>query len=91
MGAASLRDPSLLQSALGTQFNVATVMGHWQLVLRLMTRESNPVSRTRFAIEARRVCHLAIPPVKNKILFHDIAYFMTLASWIINSKLKEFF
>ena len=36
MGVASLRDPSPLQSATGTQFDVATVAGHWQLVLDLM-------------------------------------------------------
>ena len=33
MGAASLQGPSPLQSASGTQFNVATVADHWQLVL----------------------------------------------------------
>ena len=36
MGSASLRGPSPLQSAAGTQFNVATVAGHWQLVLDLI-------------------------------------------------------
>ena len=36
IGAASLRGPSLLQSATGTQFNVATVAGNWQLVLDLI-------------------------------------------------------
>ena len=33
MGAASLQAPSPRQSATGTQFNVATVAGHWQLAL----------------------------------------------------------
>ena len=36
MGAASFAGPSLLQSATATQFNVATVVGHWQLVLDLI-------------------------------------------------------
>ena len=36
MGAASLRGPSLLQNATGSQFNVTTVAGHWQLVLDLI-------------------------------------------------------
>ena len=36
MGAASLQAPSPLQSATGTQFNVATVAGHWQLALDLI-------------------------------------------------------
>ena len=36
MGAASLRDPSPLQSTTGTQFYAATVAGHWQIVLDLI-------------------------------------------------------
>ena len=36
MGAASLRGSSLLQNAMGTQFNVTTVAGHWRLVLDLI-------------------------------------------------------
>ena len=36
MGTSSLRGPSPLQSNTGTQFNVATVAGHWQLVLDLI-------------------------------------------------------
>ena len=42
MGAASLRGPSPLQSAIGTQFNVATVAGHWQLVLELIDAGIEP-------------------------------------------------
>ena len=42
MGAASLRRPSPLQSATGTQFNVATVTGHRQLVLDLFDAGIEP-------------------------------------------------
>ena len=42
MGVASLQGPSPLQSAPGTQFNVATVAGHWQLVLDLIEAVIEP-------------------------------------------------
>ena len=42
MVAASLRGPSPLQSATGTQFNVATMAGHWQLVLDLIDAGIEP-------------------------------------------------
>ena len=42
MGVASLRDPSPLQSATDTQFNVATLMGHKQLVLDLIDAGIDP-------------------------------------------------
>ena len=42
MGAASLRGPSPLQSATGTQFNVVTVAGHQQLVLDLIDAGIKP-------------------------------------------------
>ena len=42
MGAASLLGLSPLQSATGTQFNLVTVAGHWQLVLGLVDAEIEP-------------------------------------------------
>ena len=42
MGAAMLRTPSPLQSATGTQFNVATVASHWQLELHLIDAGIEP-------------------------------------------------
>ena len=42
MGAASLRGPSPLQSATGTQFNVIKVAGYWQLVLDLVDAGIEP-------------------------------------------------
>ena len=42
MGAASLRGASPLQSATCTQFNVVTVVGHWQLVLDLINAGIEP-------------------------------------------------
>ena len=42
MGVVSLRGPSPLQSATCTLFNVATVAGHWQLVLDLIDAVIEP-------------------------------------------------
>ena len=42
MGAVSWRGPSLLQNAMGTQFNIATMVGHWQLVLDLIEAGIEP-------------------------------------------------
>ena len=42
MRAASLLGPSLLQSAMGTQFNVVAVARRWQLVLDLINAGIKP-------------------------------------------------
>ena len=42
MGAASLRVPSPVQSTMGTQFSVAAVASHWQLVLNLINMGIEP-------------------------------------------------
>ena len=42
MEAVSLQSPSPLQSAMSTQFNVATMAGHWQLVLDVIDAKIEP-------------------------------------------------
>ena len=42
MGATSLQGPSPLRNATCAQFNVATVAGHWQLVLDLIKAGIEP-------------------------------------------------
>ena len=42
MGAANLQGPSPLQNVKGTQFNVATVAGYWQLASDLIDAGIKP-------------------------------------------------
>ena len=72
MGAASFG--AHLRVKAPRKHNLSRLDGPLVTCVRFYRRGIEPGLRTRFAIKARRVCHSAIPPVKNNI------FFMTLYS-----------
>ena len=76
MGVTSLRDPSPLQNATGIKFNVATMAGHWQLVLDLINARIKPglSQKIRHEIQTRLPLGYPATQEQNRFSWHCIFY-----------------
>ena len=76
-GCRKFAGPSPLQSATGTPFNVAAVVGHCQLVLDLIDAGIEPGFPLKIRHWSQTRLPLAHPAGLEQILFYDIVHFMT--------------
>ena len=76
MGVASSRGPSPLQNATDIQFNVATMTGHWQLVLDLINARIEPGLSQKIwhEIQIRLPLGHPVSQEQNRFSWHCIFY-----------------